>query len=708
MRDRSIGDDTPGMSLLQEDESYRLLSSYNIPVPQHRAVQNKDEAVTAADAIGYPVVIKVISKQVIHKSDAGGVITGCHDASGVRKAIDTIRSSVMKRYPQAIIDGYLVAEHLPPGLELLIGGRTDPSFGKVITFGLGGIYVELIKDISMRILPVSSHELSLMIREIAGYRLLSGYRGGQPYDESFLLLTLKKIIDLFLDHETLVEFDLNPFRLYEERGCIIDARLYCSDSSLVRPDAKLIHRLPVPQSLLTPSGIAVVGASQNPDKIGYTIMRNMLAFSGREYPVNPKGGELFGRMVYRSLHDIPDPVDMVVVAVPSSIVPAVITDAAAIGARVVVIVSAGFSEIGPAGEARQDEIKKTAAESGMRLVGPNCLGIIVPSDHLNATFTNVIPAEGKIGFISQSGAVITSVTDWSLREGIGFSSIISVGNQADLDIVDYIRLLGDDEKTSVIIVYVEEIRDGKGFMEVAARVGAKKPIIALKSGSSEHGRIAARSHTGSLAGSYATYQKAFEQCGVIPVHGMREAFLTGALLAEDGYPHTNRAIIITNAGGLGVLASDYASDYGVDLISLSDSFYSDLHSFLPPEWSQNNPVDIIGDADIERFSRVFDICIRHKTEWDIAFVIISPVARIDLVSLAHEIIRFCSHVNAMIIGCLLGGVSVEAGLSILRKKHISNFTDLQDAFCAVGTVVKAKERRDAVGMRSDEQSGLFL
>ena len=691
--------------MLQEDESYRLLSSYKIAVPRHQKIVTEDEAIQAADTIGYPVVVKVVSDSVIHKSDVGGVITDCRDALDVKKAISLISSSVRMHNPDARIDGYLIAQHLPEGLELLIGGKTDPTFGKLITFGLGGIFVELISDISLRILPVDRQELVLMIQEISGYRLLGGYRGIPPYDEKFLVTSLEKICNLFLACNEIMEFDINPFRLYQNGGCVIDARFFRGTPSF---HADTTIRQPVPTALLHPSSIAVVGASHHPEKVGYTLMRNMLAFSGEVFPVNPSGGELFGRTVFTSLTTIPGHVDMVMVAVPSSAVVSVVTDAAVIKASVVVILSAGFSEMGPTGEERENEICAIAKKAGIRLVGPNCLGIIIPSDNLNATFTNVVPTQGQIGFISQSGAVITSVTDWSLTAGIGFSLIISVGNQADLDIVDYIRLLGDDPKTSVIILYIEQIHDGKAFMQAAADIGSHTPIIALKSGSSEYGRQAARSHTGSLTGSYKTYIAAFKQCGVIPVYGIKEAFATGSLLAIEGYPLGNRAVVITNAGGLGVLASDYAEQYGVSFISLSQSLLADLNAVLPQEWSHNNPVDIIGDADIVRFSHVFDVFIRHKSEWDIAFIIISPVARIDPVSLAHELIRFSSHVESIIIGCMLGGISVEGGISILQKGHIACFTDLKEAFLAVGTVIRAKERMSENLIESDYKPDMVV
>ena len=251
-------------------------------------------------------------------------------------------------------------------------------------------------------------------------------------------------------------------------------------------------------------------------------------------------------------------------------------------------------------------------------MGPNCLGIIIPPLDLNATFDVQSPLSGQIGFISQSGAIITTVLDWSISRRIGFSSVISVGNQTDMGFLEYLQVLDQDPHTYAVILYVEEIRDGQAFLQYAESMRGRKPVIALKSGSSVRGREAASSHTGSLAGSYETYIAAFKQSGVIPAYSLAEAFDVARLVVSEGYPKGRRTIILTNAGGFGVLASDYAEKSGMEMINLPEQVVEELNKILPESWSHKNPVDLLGDSNASRFARVFDVMIKYQQLWDIA------------------------------------------------------------------------------------------
>jgi acyl-CoA synthetase (NDP forming) len=292
-----------------------------------------------------------------------------------------------------------------------------------------------------------------------------------------------------------------------------------------------------------------VGASPDPNKVGYAILRNLLAFPGRLYPVNPKHQTILGRTVYPSLFSIPDPVDVAVIAVPARTVPQIVEEAGKKGILFIIIISSGFRESGETGRDLEHKVLQTAEKYGIRIMGPNCLGLMLPHQGINTTFDPVSPKPGSIAFISQSGAIISTIVDWSLPEEIGFSAVISVGNQADMSFEDFLIYAGDDPATRAIILYVEEIRDGRSFMEIARRVTPKKPVVAIKSGSSRIGQMTAASHTGSLAGSYEVYQAAFWQSGIIPVRSMREAFQTAELLSSEGYPNGIRAVVISNAGG---------------------------------------------------------------------------------------------------------------------------------------------------------------
>jgi acetyl coenzyme A synthetase (ADP forming)-like protein len=673
-------------TLIREAEGYELLKASGIPVPRYEMSTSAAEAAEAADRIGYPVVFKIISPQIVHKSDAGGVIVNIRNANEASRAYATILKHVASFNNSAVIEGVIVEQQLPEGLELIIGGRTDPSFGKVITVGIGGTFVELLRDATTRVLPIEREEIKTMIHELHGYPLIAGFRGEPARDEQALIGMIDAIIHLFVTRPDIVEFDINPVVLYEHGGCAVDARFYISDDSEQKTP-------PRPQKgaisgLLNIKSIAVVGASPEPTKVGYAITRNLLAFPGALYPVNLKHPMILGRKAFHSLNSIPGSVDVAVVAVPAQIVPQIIEEAGSKGIPLAIIISSGFRESGPGGEDLERNVIAAAHRYGIRIMGPNCLGLMLPLQGINTTFDPVSPKPGKIAFISQSGAIITTIVDWSLPEEIGFSAVISVGNQADLTFEDFIEYAGAQPNTNAIILYIEQIRDGKRFMDIVRPITPVKPIIAIKSGASKRGQKAASSHTGSLAGSYEVYMAAFRQVGVIPVQSIREAFQAAELLSSEGYPKGVRAVVITNAGGFAVLSSDYAERFGIELIEFPPTLIADLDAVLPADWSHENPIDIVGDSSAERFTRAFDVMIRNQDSWDIAFVITVPSALSDPIQVANELVRFSKHTRKMIVGCMIGGDSMKTPLRILRDANIPNFPDLEDAFKAVGTICR--------------------
>ncbi|WP_319580845.1 acetate--CoA ligase family protein [uncultured Methanospirillum sp.] len=673
--------------LITEKDGYELLTRYGIPVPAYRFVTTHEEAAVAAASIGFPVVVKVVSEQIVHKTDAGGVVLHISCPEALQEALLGIDQKVAAYDSLAVISGYLIEQEMKPGTELLIGGKTDPAFGKVLTVGMGGILVELLHDFSMRVLPVDTVEYRRMIHEMTGYRLISGYRGHRPLDEQALLDIVEKVGRLFLEDERIIEFDINPLILWEGGACAVDARFFIKTAPVEPRTAAQI--LPPVPDLLHPSSIAVVGASRTPGKVGYAVFRNLLNFQGELYPVNPSAEDILGKKVYPTISSIPGPVEMVVIATPAEYVPGIVKESGEKGVKSAVILTAGFKETGDAGRILEDELLKVARETGIRIVGPNCLGIIIPPLDLNATFDVQSPLSGQIGFISQSGAIITTVLDWSISRRIGFSSVISVGNQTDMGFLEYLQVLDQDPHTYAVILYVEEIRDGQAFLQYAESMRGRKPVIALKSGSSVRGREAASSHTGSLAGSYETYIAAFKQSGVIPAYSLAEAFDVARLVVSEGYPKGRRTIILTNAGGFGVLASDYAEKSSMEMINLPEQVVEELNKILPESWSHKNPVDLLGDSNASRFARVFDVMIKYQQLWDIAVVITAPVAMMDPKNLAHEMIRLSRFTHSMVVGCLLGGDSMKSAIDMLGEAHIPNYQDLQDAFRTVGAILES-------------------
>lgn len=671
--------------MLSESEGYDLLREYGVPVPGYEHVTTPEAAGEAAERIGFPVVMKIVSPQIVHKSDAGGVVVGVGSPEQAAAAFTKITGSALAYDPGAEITGVLVEEQAAPGLELIIGGKTDPAFGRVLTFGMGGTLVELMKDVTLRILPIEEDDIRSMVREINAYPLIAGYRGMKPRDEEGLVQTILSVIRFFEEAPGVVEFDINPLRLYERGGCAVDARVIVDDCT---GEVVAAERVELPLEYFNPRSVAVIGASSDPQKMGYAVMHNLLQFPGQLYPVNNKRGDVQGLKAYQSVKDIPAPVDMAVIVVPANFVPKVVEECGQKGVPIVVIITAGFKEMGEQGRALEERIMAIAKGYGTRIVGPNCLGLIVPPRGLDTTYVHQSPRPGSIAFISQSGAIINTVVDWSLAEEIGFSAVVSVGNQADLDILDYLNWVKRDPKTKGVILYIEEIKDGRAFMKVVEEVAREKPVVAIKSGSSARGQAAASSHTGSLSGSYDVYMEAFRRSGVIPVHTLTGTFQVAEMCASPkGYPQGKRAIVITNAGGFAVLSSDYAERYGIELVDLPPGLIEEMNEFLPEFWNKNNPVDLLGDATDQRFQRTFELLAKHDDLWDIAFVVGFPNLVLTSEHLANEIVRFSGLTNKMIVGTLLGGDSMQRGRKILRENQIPSFEELDFTFRVMGRIL---------------------
>jgi acetyl coenzyme A synthetase (ADP forming)-like protein len=682
--------------MLSESEGYDLLKESGVPVPEYRIVLTPGDAADAAEAIGFPVVMKIISPQIIHKSDAGGVIVGVGSRDAAAAAFDRIITGAKKYSRDAEIKGVIVEQQADPGLELIIGGKTDPTFGKVITFGMGGTLVELMRDVTLRILPMDEETIRQMVRDIKGYPLISGYRGMKPRDEEALVFALKAVLRFFEEREDVAEFDINPLRLYEKGALAVDARIIIAED-VVHKEPRIREK--VPMEYFNPRSIAVIGASQDSSKMGYAVMHNLLHFPGQLYPVNNKRSEIQGLKAYPNIMAIPAPVDLAVITVPAIHVPRVIEECGQKGVPMAVIITAGFKEMGSEGKSLEERIREIARRHGTRIIGPNCLGMIIPPRGIDTTYVHQTPEPGNIAFISQSGAIINTVVDWSLANGIGFSNVISVGNQADLDFIDYLRYVQSDEKTKAIILYIEEINDGREFMEVVSGVAKTKPVIAIKSGSSQKGQAAAASHTGSLSGSYDVYMEAFRRSGVIAVHTLTGAFLAARMLSHPkGYPKGKRAVVVTNAGGFSVLSSDYAERYGIEIVDLPQEVAEELNSFLPEFWNKGNPIDLLGDATERRFEKTFDVLARHQDFWDIAFVIGFPNLVLTSEHLAKRILKFSETTENRLVATLLGGDSMDAGRNLLKEHEIPSFEELDFTFRVMGRVLWQKYRVRAPGL----------
>ena len=446
------------------------------------------------------------------------------------------------------------------------------------------------------------------------------------------------------------------------------------------------------QAIMAPTSVAVVGATNRPGSVGLAVFRNILdsGYQGVLYPVNPKARSIQGVKAYPSLADIPDPIDMAVLIVPAHTVPNVMEEAAAKGIPGIIIITAGFKEIGGEGVELEKKVIELSKKHNIRVVGPNCLGVINTNSEvsLNASFARIHPQPGNIAFVSQSGALCTAALDEAAGRNIGFSKFISFGNKADVSEVDFLRYLKDDPDTQVILLYLEDIINGPEFIEVCREITweAKKPIIAIKSGSSPEGAQAAASHTGSMAGSDSAYDAIFMQSGVQRVESINELFDYAIAFSTQPTPKGNRVAIITNAGGPGIMATDAVVRYGLKLAKLSDQTKEKLSQCLPPTANINNPVDVIGDATYERYEASIRTVLEDEGV-DGAIVILTPQAMTDILETAQILPQVAEGSKKPILSCFMGLVDVSEGVRYLEQHGIPNYTFPQAAVRAMASMV---------------------
>ncbi len=435
--------------------------------------------------------------------------------------------------------------------------------------------------------------------------------------------------------------------------------------------------------IFLPRSVAVVGATEREGSVGRTVLWNLIShpFGGTVYPVNPKRHQVLGIRAYERLSALPEPVDLAIIAIPAAGVPKVVQECVEAGVKGAIVLSAGFKETGPAGWELEKQIQQTIQSrqrdgvlGKLRLIGPNCLGIQNPHTGLNATFAAQMARPGNVGFISQSGALCTSILDWSLQENVGFSAFISLGSMLDVGWGDLIDYLGEDPHTHSIVLYMESIGDARSFLSAAREVALSKPIIVIKAGRTQAAAQAAASHTGSLTGSDAVLDAAFRRCGVLRVDHIEDLFDLAEVLAKQPRPQGPHLTILTNAGGPGVLATDALIRAGGSLAELSPQTLEQLDRLLPPHWSHGNPIDILGDADPERFAQVLEVVLRDPGSQG-CLVILTPQAMTDPTATAEKVVETWRRSGSRqpILASWMGGAGVDAGEHILNQAGIPTY-----------------------------------
>ncbi len=428
------------------------------------------------------------------------------------------------------------------------------------------------------------------------------------------------------------------------------------------------------EMFFAPRSIAVIGAAREPGKLGYNVLSNLLqyGYKGEVYPINPKATEILGLKCYPTVGDVPGAIDLAVVVVPNKLVPDVIKQCGEKGVKGAVIISAGFKEAGLEGVKLERQVVATAREYGIRIVGPNCLGIIDTVQPMDVSFAAGIPPRGDIAFMSQSGALCTAILDWSLAHGVGFSRFVSLGNKADVDEVDLLEAWDGDPNSKVIIAYVEGLRDGRRFMDIARRVTQRTPVIAVKSGNTEAGSRAVSSHTGSLAGSNRAYDAAFHQVGLLRAASIQDLFDYAIAFAYQPVLKGNRIAIVTNAGGPAIMATDALENAGLKLASLSPETVDYLQAHLPEAANTYNPIDVLGDALADRYALGIEAALKDPNV-DGLVVILTPQVMTRIEETAREIARLSKLYAKPVVGCFMGEVKVSAGIRILTEEKVPNY-----------------------------------
>jgi len=435
------------------------------------------------------------------------------------------------------------------------------------------------------------------------------------------------------------------------------------------------------EKFFNPQSVAIVGASSQKNKVGYEILHNMIqaGFPGKLYPVNNKAEVIEGLKCFPDLPSIGDVPDLVIIVVPAPVVPGIMIQCGKVGVKAVIIITAGFKEVGKDGLALEQRVLQTATQYGIRVIGPNCLGLIAPSRHINASFGGDLPAVGGIGYLSQSGALLAAILDMANASGIGFSKLVSIGNKIDVNELDLVGALGEDDETRVIAGYLESITDGNSFVRRAELISNTKPILLIKSGGTSVGAKAATSHTGSMAGGETAYEAGFERAGIIRCNSIEQQFNYAEAFAMQPLPVGNNVVIITNAGGPGIMAADAIEREGLGFAKLAQATMDKLASFLPAAANIHNPVDVLGDALADRYEFALDTALDDPGV-DIALVVLTPQAMTECSPTAEAIVRIVrKKPQKTVLACFIGAQKITEALRILRAGNIPQYFSPEDA-----------------------------
>ena len=692
--------------VITEDLSKSILKSYGVKVPPFALVTSTAEAVKSATQIGFPLVMKVVSPQILHKTDVGGVKVGVSNIRDVKTTFNDMYGRLSKK-KGVDVRGILLEKMVPGGgVELIVGVQNDPQFGPVIMVGLGGIMTEIVRDVAFRMLPITPADAKSMLGELKGSKILKGFRGSPPIDIDMVARMLVQIGKLGVENADYINsIDFNPVIVYPRSHFVVDAKIILNErvakNSISRAKPNKDHM----EKFFTPKSVALVGASSSAGKIGNSILDSLVNYDygGKVYPINPKADKIFGQKCYPSVAAIPGRVDLVVVSVDLSKTPPVIEDCAKKGVHSVVIVSGGGKELGGKRAEYEAEIKRLSEKHDIRIIGPNCIGMFNAANRLDCAFQGqermVRARLGPVALLSQSGTMGISFLESA--DSFGLSKMVSYGNRSDVDEADMIWYLAGDPQTRVIALYVEGFGDGRKFIRTAKKVMREmgKPVVIWKSGRSDLGAKQAASHTGSLGGSNAIIMGAFRQAGIISVDSYQELVAVTKALAWQPGAAGNRAGLCSNGAGPMIGAIDQFERLGLSLGKVSKKTRDKMVRHFPPTYviGSGNPADVTGGATADDYRFTIQA---HMDDPGVDILMPWFVFQDD--PLGEEIVGYLAKFSKKRSKPLLvggnGGPYTQKISELIEKRGIPVYDDLRD-WCAAASAlaqwgrISGKKRR---------------
>lgn len=599
-----------GIKSLNEDRAKKIFKKLGLPVVQEIRLESIEDIHGAAQTVGYPVVLKGLAKQILHKTEAGMVEVGITSEVRLKEAAQRMKSGAGDGF-----EAFLVQPMIQGRREFTAGMFKDPQFGPVIMFGVGGVFTEALKDMVLRLAPLSDADLDDMLDNLKARALLGSFRGETAVNRAELKSVLRGLSDLAMACPGIREIDINPLIINPDGSpvavdglMILEKPERCNTCVHQKIDFKALY------TTFYPKTIAFVGASALPGKWGHILPANAYAggFKGKIFLINPKGGTIMGRDVYKTIDEVEGDVDLAVVTVPAGRVMDLIPALEKKHVKGMVLITSGFREVGDQGRQLENEVMAAAGKAGILVIGPNTMGLCNPHASLYVSGANALPLPGSTALVSQSGNLGTQLLSFAEQQGIGIRLFIGSGNEAMITIEDYIQALEPDDLTRTVVLYIESVKDGRRFFESATRLSKTKPVVVLKGGRTQVGERAASSHTGAMASDAGVFNAACTQAGIIQVEQPMELLDMSTVFSSLPMPKGGRVAIMTLGGGWGVVATDLCAEYGLGVPKLPGEIIERLDNCLPSFWSHGNPVDIVGEGDPE----ISMICLEELLKWD--------------------------------------------------------------------------------------------